>query len=72
MVRILTNKRLGLDCVSIGTTSDTQSEAVWALGQVVRQMRGEALIINKITRENSHHFIVILGLNLRNHKQLNG
>ena len=36
----LTNRRPRLDCVSIGTTSDTLSEAVWAVGQVVRQMRG--------------------------------
>ena len=36
----LTNGRPRLDCVSIGTTSDTLSEAVWAVGQVVRQMRG--------------------------------
>ena len=37
----LTNERPRLDCVSIGTTSATlSSEAGWAVGQVVRQMRG--------------------------------
>ena len=48
----LTNGRSRLDCVSIGTTSDTlSSEAGWAHGQIVRQMRGGILpIINTITR----------------------
>ena len=40
----LANGRPRLDCVSIGTTSDTVSEAGWALSQIVRQMRGGGLL----------------------------
>ena len=41
----LANGRSRLDCVSIGTTSDTlSSEAGWAHGQIVRQMRGGSFL----------------------------
>ena len=41
IVVTLANWRPRMDCVSIGTTSDTlSSEAGWAHGQIVRQMRG--------------------------------
>ena len=56
----LTNGRPRLDCVSIGTTSDTlSSEAGWAHGQIVRQMRGGGSFLSSTQLPDKNLTIVL-------------